>query len=849
MFKKITVFFLISIISIVSIFSADNVWYDGVKISQFETEGIVNANDNDVSNILFNYRNKIYSDDLFNELQAELYALNSFSYFYAEANRVEPDSNELKITIYFFEKQLLDGVVFEGNDNIADSTLLVDSSLNIDTFYEGYEMASAIESIKNSYKKEGYADVDVEAKLVENTEDNTVSLNFLIDEGKQVVVSEILFEGNESFESKVLSNQIESKTKSLFRSGYYSQNNIQADIESLLSFYYDRGYIMASVEQPTQEIIEETDNEKQVKLIYNIFEGDIWKIGKIIIDGNELIETEELMGNLSLEEGEIFNRGLWMNDLSSISQIYYDKGYINLAINPLTDVDEENALINFTIQINEGTRALINEIKIEGITNSQEIVFTRELTFKAGDYFNKSAIEQSLRNIQNTQLVTELNYNIEPIDSENCNIVIQIVEGGQQDIQFGATFGGSTDDFPISGFATITDRNLLGTGNDLSTSVTLSPSTQKASVSFTDEYFNDIPWSNGFSISFQHSNIEDVLVKGSDNFYTGHLEDVDSDNAYPLGYSSYEEYLAADKATPDSQYLMDYELYRISAGYDTGYTFKYDNGSLIVSTGLDLGVNRAYFDSSYLPFEELIYLYSLKWQFSNKFNIGFAWDGRDLIKNTTSGWYVSQNFTYAGGILGGLSNYIKSSTSFAAYTPVITWVNAEEKEKNIVGSFTSNLSLMLPQYYSSDNGYDWYDAKEGATISEMLYIDGTSIAIGHDVVQDLEFLFDNKLSLEYSLVDNILALDAFVSATAVTEDISDAFAFDNWDWYFASGIGLKMKISGFPIGLYLVKDATILNSENEGFTFESGSLFNLNDDDNSILNGMNLVLSFTTSLF
>jgi len=848
MFKKISLLFLITIISVVSLFSADKAWYDGVKISKFETDGLINASDNEVSNILFKYRNKIYSDDLFNELQADLYALNYFSYFYAEANRVNPDSNELKITIYFFEKQLLNNVTFEGNSAINDSTLLEDSSLEIDTFYEGFEMARAIESIKNSYKTQGYADVQVEAKLDEDNDNNTVSLNFEINEGKQVVVSEIVFEGNKNFESKNLSNQIESKTKSLFRSGYYSETKVQADIESLLNFYYDRGYIMASVEQPTQEVVEESDSEKQIKLIYKVIEGDIWKIGSVALEGNELISDEELISNLSLKEGDVFNRGLWMSNLSSISKIYYDKGYINLSINPLTQVNEEDSLINFTIKIVEGKRARINEIKIEGITNTQEIVFTRELTIKEGDYFNKSAIEQSLRNIQNTQLVTELNYNIEPIDNENCNIVIQIVEGGQQDIQFGATFGGTTTDFPISGFATITDRNLVGTGNDLSVSVTLSPSTQKASLNFVDEYFSEIPWSNGFSISFEHSNIEDILIKGSDNFYTGHLEENEGDNAYPLGYNSYNEYLAAGKATPDSQYLMDYELFRISAGYDTGYTFKYDKGSLIVSTGLNIGINRAYLDSNYLPFEELIYLYSLRWQFSNKLNIGIAWDGRDLINNTTTGWYVAQNFTYAGGILGGLSNYIKSSTSFSAYTPILTWTNSEEKEKNLVGSFTSNLSMMLPQYYNNEGTYDFYDAKEGATINEMLYIDGASIAIGHSVVQDLSFTFDNKLALEYSLIDNILALDTFVSATAVSSELSNLVKFSQWDWYFAAGAGLKMKISGFPIGLYIVKDATIINSDNEGFKFNSGSLFNFSDDD-SILNGMNLVLSFTTNLF
>lgn len=845
MLKKIYLILLISVLTLTSVFAADKAWYDGVKISEFQVEGIVNANKNDVSNVLFKYRNKNYSEDLFNQLQSELYALNSFSYFYAEANRVTPDSNQLKITLTFFEKQMLRNVAFEGNSKISDSSLLEESSLILDSFYEGYEMSQASNKIKKAYYSKGYSDVVVTPTLTENSENNTVAINFDIQEGKQVIVGAIEFKGNEVFDSKVLSSQIESKTKSLFRSGYYSASKVNTDIENLLNYYYDSGYIMATANAPKQEIIEESDTQKKIKLIYEIVEGKVWKFGSFKFIGNEIFTSEFLEDFITLKENDNFNRGLWMFQLQSISQLYYDRGYINLEINPQTIADEEENKIHFNVLINEGSRAKINNIIINGIGKTQEVVYTRELIIKEGEYFNKSAIEQSLRNIQNTQLVTELSYSIEAIDAENCNIIIDVTEGGQKDIQFGATFGGTVDGFPVSGFATITDRNLFGTGNDFSTSITISPSTQKASLTFVDEYFGDIPWSNGFSFGLEHSFMKNLLIKGGgSDFYTGHNDDT----AYPLGYNSYLDYVASGKATPSSQYLMDYDLYRISAGYDTGYTFRFDKGALILSTGINIGINKAYFDSNYLPFEELMYKYGQRWQFSNKLNLGIAWDGRDLISNTTTGWYVAQNFTYAGGLLGGLSNYIKSSTTFSAFTPVIEW-QKEEETKQFVGSYSTNVSFMFPQLYNKDGSWGFHDAKEGATIQEMLYIDGISLALGHPVVQDQAFLFDNKLSLEYSVVKNLIAWDTFISATTIAPSLQNLNKVQNWDWYFSAGTGIKIKISGFPIGLYLVKNATVLNSESSNFTFNEGALFKFNNNPNSIFNGMNLVLSFTTNLF
>jgi len=200
MLKKISYVLLISLLSLSSVFAADEPWYDGVKISEFQTEGIINANKDEVSNILFKYRNKIYSDDLFNQLQADLYALNDFSYFYAEANRINPDSNELQLKLTFFEKQMLKSVTFEGNKTISDSNLLDSSNLVLNSFYEGYEMSQAIEKIKQAYFEKGYSDVVVTSKLVEDDKNNTVSLNFNVDEGKQVIVGSIEFKGNENYE-------------------------------------------------------------------------------------------------------------------------------------------------------------------------------------------------------------------------------------------------------------------------------------------------------------------------------------------------------------------------------------------------------------------------------------------------------------------------------------------------------------------------------------------------------------------------------------------------------------------------------------------------------------------------
>lgn len=848
--KRILAVLLFSIFLSVSIFAADTPWYEGVKISSFELEGLQNVDKDKVDNILFTYRNKPYSEDVLNEIQSKLYGTGSFSYFYIEAKRANEDSNELVLSFNFFEKQLLKSITFNGNDKLSDADLLTASTLSLDSFYEGTEMNVAKQKIKEAYEKKGYVEAEVDPKLVENDSANTVSIDFTIKEGVQVIISEIDFEGNEKIDTGELRKQLKSSTQSFFHNGFYSTSNVATDIQNLQTLYNSKGYIEARIEQPTEEVLSQEENKKFVKLIYKVTEGDVWKFGKVNFSGNTVFSNDELLSKVDLKEGDVFNTTLWQNSLMKISDLYYNAGYINFGATPSNSIDEEAKTISLNLTFTEGEKIKINQFIFNGIEGTNKEVFERELTLKPGDYFSKEAMLKSLRNIQNTRIVTDLNFEIQKVDDTTCNVVINVVQGGQRDIQFGATFGGAATGFPISGLLVLTERNLFGTGNDLSVSANLSPTNQKASISFTDEWFNDIPWSNTFSFSYEHSTVQNVMTLGSGGFYNGR-EDA-TNKPYPNGYDSYEDYIAADKAKPDSRFLMDYFLTRLSVGYDTGYSFRFNSGTLGLSTGLSIGINKANYEENRDPYDYLIYQYGQGWVFSNKLNLGIAWDGRDLIENTTKGYYASQSFTYAGGFLLGLSNYIKSTTSFAAYTPLIKWTKDDGSEKAFIGSFSTSASFMLPQFRRDSTTGKWgwsSSAKEGATANEMLYIDGTTNALGHDFTTDLSFLFDNKFAVEYSIVDNLLAWDTFISATAATSELNDVGNINNWDWYFAAGSGLKVKIPGFPIGLYLVKDATIMNSAGDGFAFKEGGLFNFNNSTNSILNGVNLVLSLTTNLF
>ena len=616
--------------------------------------------------------------------------------------------------------------------------------------------------------------------------------------------------------------------------------NIETDIAQIVQLYGTEGYpdakVLSTDVVPTGE---EDEKVIYVNLVYEIEEGDRWTIGSVSFSGNSVFSDETIQGLITMQEGDAYDAAFIARQQDALASLYFDNGYIRSRILFTPVRDEVNHTISYDISITEGSQSVVEAIVINGLTKTRPYVLEREITLKVGDVFSRSALIRSQQNMMNTGLLStvraDLLYGNTP---DGVIIEFTVEEGNQMELQFGATFGGTVDGFPISGFLQWADRNLAGTGRDLAIATTLSPDTQSVSVSLSDDWVGDRRWANSVSLSLERSSRDNTLQK---NPNSAMFDGRDKDKVtFPLGYNSAEEWYATDNPLyPSDAYLMSYDYYRIALGYTTGYTFAFDAGSLTLSAGISLGINHAvYNDQMFTPYEELIYKYHQGWQWSNRLTLSVTWDGRDLRQNTTRGYVLSASYTYAGGILFGLSNYNRVSLSGAVYHSIYSFTDEEDRPMSLVLSYSTNVSFMFDQFWKNDGKWGWHNAKEGATRYEMLYIDGMNIGRGFDVIYDKSFLWHNQIDLTYPLIYQMLAAEAFASATGVTDEISELSSFRTIDWYFAVGAGIKMQIPGFPLGLYLVENWTW--DDSTGGKWDSSGIGNT---------GLKLVLAITTSYY
>lgn len=847
--KKVISIAIIVLVSISMVFAA-NEWWQGQEIEKFEYSGLQNISSTTIDNALYSYRHAVFSDSVYAEIENALYAVDGVDFVITDAIQDE-ETGGLKLSLTFYELPMLTSISFEGNEKIKTSDLRENlSTIVAGSFYDSSRKSifeSAKQEVINYYQTKGYESITVDYTIKEDSEKNTFSIVFSVTEGLQTRILSISFSGNEKIDSSVLKKQVSSKVKSLFNNGFLNESTLQSDKSSIALYYQTNGYIDVIVGDP---IIEDaaSSNEKyrDVNVTFPIVEGSQWFYGGLEVTGNTIYSDEEVAAVLTMEIGSVLNLQKVQEECTAVADLYYNNGYISSGMNLSDERDDTTMQVKYHLNIVEGTQAHIEQVIISGLTKTKDYVMTRELAFSAGDVFSKAKLITSAQNLYNTGLISSIDYDLlyGSIDPNDVIVEFKVEEGNQKDIQFGATFGGTVDGFPVSGFLSWTDNNLGGRGQTLQISTSISPDTQSLSFSFGDSWFKGKRWSNSLSFSFSHKKVSNELQLANSTLerYDGRNEN----DTYPLGFDSAAEWNASGNAYPSSDKLMDYHLYSLSLGYSTGYTFIYDIGRLSFSGGLSVSLNKAIYDKTkYDPFEKLTYQYGEKWQFSNKLSLSVQWDGRDYVTNTTKGYVLGASLTYAGGLLGGLSNYIKLTGSAAGYVKLFSFTTKNDTTKNIMLCVSTSANVMLPQFYDYEGkGLKFWDAKLGATKYEMLYIDGMTIGRGFETIADQAFLWDNTFEISYPIAENVLQAEAFISATGISSTLDGMSS--GLNWYFAAGAGIKLKISGFPLGLYLVKNATstVDASGTRSFNWRGGSYFH----GKSETSGMSLVLAISTSL-
>ncbi|MDA0703062.1 MAG: outer membrane protein assembly factor BamA [Proteobacteria bacterium] len=435
------------------------------------------------------------------------------------------------VIVRVVENPIINRIAFEGNDKLSDDNLSGEIQLRPRVVYTRTKVQTDVKRILEIYRAGGRFAATVEPKVISLPE-NRVDLVFEIDEGEVTAVDRINFVGNKVFDDSDLRGVVETEEtawwKFLTSSDTYDPDRLNFDKELLRRYYLANGYADFRVVSAVAELV---PNRQGFFITYTVEEGERYKFGTVdIVSELRDLDPEAVREAVQMEPDDWYNADLVEATVDNLTDEVGNLGYAFVDVRPQVRRERDERKIDITFEVSEGPRVFVERINISGNTRTLDKVIRREIQLIEGDAFNTAQLRRSQQRLQNLGFFETVEVNNVPGDAPDKTVVeVEVEEKSTGELSLGAGF--SSSEGPIGDFG-IHEKNLLGKGQDLGLTFTISGRTQEIDLSFTEPYFLDRNMSAGVDLFRVSKDFEDEA--GFDQRSTGFNLRTGYTIAYPL---------------------------------------------------------------------------------------------------------------------------------------------------------------------------------------------------------------------------------------------------------------------------------------------------------------------------
>ena len=337
------------------------------------------------------------------------------------------------------------------------------------------------------YHQEGFAFVQVAYE--DARKDEQPKIIFTFDEGSQVRVKEVTFEGNQAFDDRALSKLLFTRPPGTFRKGFYREEDFQEDLLAIRAFYQQHGYLSTAITASQRY----NEDRTQVTCRVSINEGIRTRVEQLTIVGEQdKAVRKKLENTLLLKEGQPFNPALLDQIVASMKDVYADDGYIQANIGIFPKFNDDQSLVSVVFQPQRGQQFRIGAITIQGVVRTNKEFVTRELQIHEGDVYSRKKIKDTTRRLLQSGFYESASFRqLDPKSTEIIQpMIIEVTEAIAKDVKFGVGYG--TED-GIKGFVEYADKNLLHYGGKVIARIEASEARPRATLSYIHPHFIAAP--------------------------------------------------------------------------------------------------------------------------------------------------------------------------------------------------------------------------------------------------------------------------------------------------------------------------------------------------------------------
>ena len=425
--------------------------------------------------------------------------------------QIAKDGNTLIIIVQ--ERPSISAIDISGNKALKTEQLL--ESLDGVGIKEGeVYKRSTVEKVKSelvrSYASNGRYGAGVDIEEIKKPR-NRIELNIEVDEGKSATIESINIIGNELFSNEDLLDGFELSSGSIFsflsNDNAYSREKLKGDIESLESFYLNRGYLKFSIESSEISL---SKDKKSIFINFNVFEGEQYTINDVEVVGDLPFEDEVYEEITNSLKDKIYSQAQITGIEEFFTNVLGNQGYAFAEVSGNPVIDDNSQDVKITFSVMPGKRTYTRKILFTGNNLTQDYVLRREMRQFEGAWSSDNSIESGKVRLERLGYFKEVNVETVPVVGTDDQIDVMYSVEEENTGSIGGNLGYS--DFGLMVGFNLQEQNFLGTGNTVAVGINKNVYSEQYNLSFLDPFATKDGVSLGYNAYFRETDYGEYNV-------------------------------------------------------------------------------------------------------------------------------------------------------------------------------------------------------------------------------------------------------------------------------------------------------------------------------------------------
>ena len=425
--------------------------------------------------------------------------------------QIGKDGNTLIITVV--ERPSISLIEISGNKALKTEQLL--ESLDGVGIKEGeVYKRSTLEKVKSelvrSYASNGRYGADVEINEIFKPR-NRLEISIEVDEGNSAKIKKIAIIGNETFTDDELLDSFELSEGSFFSflssNNQYSREKLVGDLETLESYYRDRGYLKFSIESSQISL---SRDKKSIFITYNVNEGEKYTINDVDVIGEIPFEEEVYIEIVNSLKDQTYSQA----QITSIEEFFVNvlgnRGYAFAEVKGDTEITDDSNEVKLIFTVIPGNKTYTRKILFTGNDVTQDHVLRREMRQFEGAWTSDNSIEAGKVRLERLGYFKEVNVETIPVvgTEDQIDIVYSVDEETTGSV--GGNIGYS--DFGLMLGFNLQEQNFLGSGNTVGIGINKNIYSEMYNLSFMNPYATKDGVSLGYNVYFRETDYGEFNV-------------------------------------------------------------------------------------------------------------------------------------------------------------------------------------------------------------------------------------------------------------------------------------------------------------------------------------------------